>query len=104
MSKAKQGQEGFGLLPVLLVVGMVGVLTAVGWIVYQRNKTQSSSAAPTTSQPVTQAPAPTPPAPTVTYLEIKEWGVKLPLPAAVKDAYYVVPVGTSDNADGLPSS
>src|SRR5216683_7521847 len=43
------------------------------------------------------------PAPTVSYLTVKEWGVKLPLSSTISDAYYVVPVGISPDADGQPS-
>ncbi len=38
------------------------------------------------------------------YLTIKEWGVKMPLSAAIKDAYYVVPTGISLDADKRPSA
>ncbi len=104
----RQGrQAGFSPVEVLIVIAAVAVIGAAGWFVYQHNRTKATNAAggtQTTNQTSNQqTTSTTPPAPTVTYLTIKEWGVRLPLSDSIKDAYYVVPDGISKDADGLPS-
>lgn len=105
----KRDQSGFSIVEVLLVILVIAVLTVTGLVVYQHHKSSSAknSAATKQTQPTTQPKdtTTTQPAQTTTtqYLDIKEWGVKLPLLNDIKDAYYVVPTGISDDSDGLPS-
>src|SRR5690242_13299650 len=104
MTRMKNRQAGFGIVEALIAVFAVGVLAGAGWFVYQHNRTKVTKAA-AGSPPATQQTTPTtPPAPTVTYLDVKEWGIKLPLPNSIKDAYYVVDPGVSTDADGKPSA
>lgn len=106
--RSSSSQTGFSALEALLVVFIIGVLSTAGWFVYQHNRVKSTDAATNgnhttdNTQDNQQPPATTPPAPTVTYLDIKEWGLKLPLSDAIKDAYYV-PGISSKGTDGLPN-
>lgn len=105
MSRSISEQTSLSVVQVLIGVAALAVISACGWFVYQYDRTQLSSATGNsdkiTDHRTTTAPST---APAVTYLEVKEWGVKLPLPKAASDAYYVVPAGISTNADGKPSS
>lgn len=101
MERAQNKQAGFNIVELLLIIVAIGVIGVGGWFVYQHNTTKVSNAAGG-SQTTQQTPATTP-APTVTYLMIKEWGVKLPLTSTISSAYYVVSTSFSNDPDGLPS-
>ncbi len=68
----------------VLVVVVVGALAGSGWLLFQHR---------TTSSPNTPG-----------YLDIKEWGIKLPLSNGIKDAYYVVSNSSHDPASGEPNT
>lgn len=46
----KKNENGFSVVEVLVVVVIVGLLAAVGWLVYDRQKNEQSSQAPATTQ------------------------------------------------------
>ncbi len=96
----RERQSGFSIVEAVLVVAAIGVIGAGGWFVYQHNRPKATNAAPNTNQQTTTTTAT--PAPTVSYLAIKEWGVKLPLSDSIKDAYYI-PGISSKGTDGLPN-
>jgi type II secretory pathway pseudopilin PulG len=105
--RQREHQSGFGTVEVLLVVLVVAILAVGGFVVYQRhnNTSTKTNAATSTSQTNTQQSNTTstqsqPPS----YLTIKEWGVKIPLSSSISDAYYVIPQGISNDADGKPSA
>jgi hypothetical protein len=105
MSRSTSKQTSLSIVRVLIGVAALAVIGASGWFVYQQDRTQLSGATGNTNKITDYRTTTTPStAPAVTYLEIKEWGIKLPLPKAASDAYYVVPAGISTNADGKPSS
>jgi len=97
-------QAGFSIIETTLFVVAVGMILGAGWFAYQHNRPQPGNATQKTGQPAANQPAMTGPGPIVSYLEVKEWGVKLPLSAPIKDAYYVVSTVSSDSPDGLPST
>jgi Prokaryotic N-terminal methylation motif len=105
MRAARSNQAGFSIVEAVLVVAVIGIMGAAGWFVYQHNRTLSTGATsnpnPSSNQQ-TITPSTTP-APTVSYLAIKEWGLKLPLSDSIKDAYYTVE-GSNNGADGLPNT
>lgn len=102
MDRTQNKQAGFNIVEILLIIVAVGVIGVGGWFVYQHNRTRVSDAAG--SNQTTQQTTTTTPAPTVAYLTIIEWGVKLPLSAEVKDAYYMPAVGSSKGTDGQPNT
>jgi len=93
-------QLGFSVIEALLIVLVVAALAVTGFLVNQHHKPSSTKSSAATSQTQTT----TQPAQTTThYLEIKEWGIKLPLSDSIKDAYYAVSTSFSNDPDGLPS-
>lgn len=107
MTNRTKTQNGFSTITIAVALILVLVIAGIGFTVFNRSSDTKTAIAPTegapnSQQPIDQQPA-APERPVTTYLEIKEWGVKLPLSDAIKDAYYVVPNGISKNADGRPS-
>jgi hypothetical protein len=96
-------QVGFGIVEIILIVLVIGLVMTGGWWIYENNRTRVGDAANGNNQIAGNPPITGEQKPTVTYLEVKEWGVKLPLSEGIKDVYYAVPAGISLNADGLPS-
>lgn len=105
--RVRDHQLRFGSVQIALIAFVIAALVVTGLVLYQRHRpisamnSAATSQTQTTAQPQSKAAAQ--PGPTVAYLQIKEWGVKLPLSDNIKDAYYVVPLGVSKNQDGQPS-
>lgn len=97
-------QAGFSIVEAVIAVVAVVAIGTAGFFVYQHNRPKSTNAAANTSNQQTQQTTTTTPAPTVSYLTITEWGVKLPLSAEIKDAYYMPAVGSSKGSDGQPNT
>lgn len=91
MVRIQNKQAGFNIVELLVIIAAVGVLGVGGWFVYQHDRTKltgaSANGTPPTSQTNQQA---TPPAPTTTYLDIKEWGVRLTLNSTTASLYYYI--------------
>jgi len=78
-----RNQSGFSVIEVSLVLLIVAVLAATGFVVYQRQQSSSAkSGVPTTSVQTT-----TQPTATITYFDIKEWGVRAPYPCSLRLTY-----------------
>lgn len=87
----KKFSKGWAALP---LIGLIAVsLVFVNSSSHKRRSDNIKFTADTTSSQTTATQ----------YLDIKEWGVELPLTSNVSDAYYVVPQGISLDADGKPS-
>jgi len=94
--------RGFGVIGILLAIVVIGIFVAGGWIVYHNdhktnnvinkttNNTAKSSKSNSSSQSATN--------PTQTYMDISQWGVKIPLFSEIPDLYYVVGTGTQDSS------
>lgn len=80
----KLNQNGFGFLYWLLLLLVLILLGLAGWWVYSKNKKPKNST-PQSQQQISNAPVEDP-----TYLEIKEWGVRVKLSANIKTAYYLI--------------
>lgn len=101
MKWVQNKEAGFNIVELLVIVIAVGVIGVGGWFVYQHNRPQATNAAANPYQATNQQTYTTP-APTASYLTINEWGVRLPLSDAIKDAYYI-PGISSKGTDGLPN-
>lgn len=91
--KLFKNESGFSPVEVILLVGIIVSLGAVGWLVYDRQQSESDSTVVNNSSQqdkphggdesgLGDARS------AAGYMTIKEWGVKLPLTEAVKDATY----------------
>lgn len=105
MKTAQSKQTGFSVIEGMLAALVLVALAGVSFTVYQRVKSSATTtdAATNPNQSTNQQPVTTTPAPTVSYLTIKEWGVKLPLSDSIKDAYYTFK-GSNNGSDGLPNT
>lgn len=108
MTIKKLNQQGFGLTELIVIVVVLVVVIAGGITVYKHGKNDTKNDATTvskTSSKGTEADnSQTAQTDKQQYLVIKEWGIQIPLSDTLKDAYYVVSIGTSDNQDGKPSA
>jgi len=103
MHSEGNNQVGNSFIMATVTMLVVAALATSSWLIYQNNQTKIAAAASNPNQSTTQQTTTTAHAPTVTYLHIKEWGVKLPLSDAIKDARYVVSTSFPTHPDGLPS-
>ena len=86
----KLNQKGFGVIEWLLLLIILIILALIGWWGSQQSKSNNSSSTPESSQQSKKTePAKTEPK-AVKYLEIKEFGIKMPLGDEITGAYYVI--------------
>lgn len=90
----KINQKGFSVVEILVIIVVVGLLGAVGWLVYDRQKSKNNE------QPVTQSSSPQQKIeetskqeaktadPNKGYLVVKEWGLRFKLPNNLADINY----------------
>lgn len=88
----KTNQKGFSVVEILIVIVAVGLLGAVGWLVYDRQKSKSDTNDITT-QTTEQTNEQTKPVvkeeiKQLNYFEIKELGVKFVLSDKLSGLYY----------------
>jgi hypothetical protein len=103
MTKHNTGQTCFTVIEFILVLVIIGSIVSVGWYVqrslqhisntYNTATTTSSTNSPKFSSKKTAKTR-------LQYLNINEWGVKIPLSSTISDAYYVAGV-SSVGADGV---
>jgi prepilin-type N-terminal cleavage/methylation domain-containing protein len=93
----KINQKGFSVVEILIVIVVIGLLGAVGWLVYDRQSSKTSekpstqtSAQQNTETKKQETPKEAAKVPEQQYLEVKEWGVKLPLTDEISDLSYEV--------------
>ncbi len=84
--RAKSSPNKVALLIVVAVV--IAALATSGWLVYQHRATSSGTTPPTATR----------------YLNINEWGIRLPLSHGITDAYYVVSTSSQDPVTGTPNT
>lgn len=88
MKKSGHRQAGFSIVEGLLIVVTIGVLAGASWVVYQHNRTKVTDAAANGTPPISQQAIT--PAPAASYLDIKEWGVRLTLDGTTSSLYYYI--------------
>lgn len=95
MKRLKNNQQGFSAWLLLLLLLVIIFLFLIFWFVRQQetkkkqsNSTPASNSQSASPQQNTQQPAASNNQATAPYLEIKEYGVKVPLTTAILDAYY----------------
>jgi len=111
MKKLSLNNKGFGLVGVLLVILVLAAAGGTGAYVYHKNHkaktstttSNSSSSSKTSNNSSTTTQGSNSTQNQQSHLTIKEWGVKLPLSDAIKDAYYVVSTSSQD-ANGQPNT
>jgi hypothetical protein len=98
--------DGFGIVGIILSIVVIAVIGTSGYFVIKHRDTKTTTPTVSTSvqKPPKKKPNTTSPTPQQQYLDITQWGVKLPLSTAINGAYYAVPTGGSNDADGLPSA
>jgi prepilin-type N-terminal cleavage/methylation domain-containing protein len=77
----KANQKGFGVVEILVVIVIVGLIGAVGWLVYDRqnNKTDSRQTSMAATTPtITPKKSEASNEQQTSYLTVKEWGIKIP--------------------------
>jgi len=87
----KHNHNGFGLVEGVLIILILAVASFGGWYVWHTQKakpvvTNSSTPVTTSTTPTTS----TSPTANQKYLNITEWGLKLPLSVADRTAYYTI--------------
>jgi|GEM_PF-1612869 len=93
MKKLHKNQLGFSIEIIILMLLLIILLAIIGWWVMSQKKQKSSapqSSTPSSQQAEKSKTKPTPPPPAVKYLEIKEWGLKMPIGDDISGAYYTV--------------
>lgn len=102
----KDNQKGFSVVEILIVIVVVGLLGTVGWLVYdrQKGKTDNQQTSKTTTTPAKAAQATeTPNQPQVSYLTVKEWGVKIPQTPTGNVISYQISAYDKNTADFVSS-
>lgn len=101
----ERNQAGFGAVRIILVALAISEVTAISWALVQNtNKTTAATNTPQTTNQQASTTTIQPQQPATQYLDIKEWGIKLPLPDSVKNAYYIIGKGSSDGPGGVPTT
>src|SRR4051794_12776305 len=91
----KANQKGFSIVEILIVIVVVGLVAAAGWLVYDRQKAKASIES-TNSQVSTQQKEETPKyvskkvGTSEGQIEMKEWGLKFKIPSGLADVEYKI--------------
>lgn len=104
MSEHRENQNGFAVLQAVLVLVSIGIIGFTGWFVWhtKQNSDKTFSEANRASILRAETTKKNLVATQHTYLDIKEWGVKLALSTTVADSYYVV--STNSETGGQPNT
>lgn len=98
--KIKLNDDGIGLVGVLAAIVIIAVIAFGGWAVYKhdhKTKNNAKSNGTSTTRDTQSSSA------TQSYMDIAQWGVKVPLSRAISGLYYVVSTSTQDS-NGQPNT
>jgi prepilin-type N-terminal cleavage/methylation domain-containing protein len=82
-------QKGFSVVEILIVIVVVGLLGAVGWLVYDRQKNKTSHTS-NTQVSTSQKEETKKVDPNEGYLVVKEWGLRFKTPSGLTDVRYAI--------------
>jgi len=86
MRELDKNEAGFSVVEAILILIILATIGFAGWYVYHKNhKTVPASTSKTSAIISSKKPA----MPAQQYLDVKEWGIKIPLSSTISDAYYV---------------
>jgi len=98
--------KGFGAIGILLIIVVVAVIGVGGWAVYHNDhkaKPAVTTKAASNTKQTTSNKKTTTQTTSTSYMDITQWGVKLPLSSPISGLYYVVSTGSQD-PDGQPNT
>ncbi len=106
MGKLRNNESGFGVVEIILVLVIVALIGAVGYLVYKNHSKTvvTPVAATTTTKPATTSPAKTATLSTATpvananLIKLSELGVEITVPDSIKDLTYKVFTYTGTSA------
>jgi uncharacterized protein (UPF0333 family) len=86
----KINQKGFSAVEGLLILVVIGIIGGAGWYVFKSRSqaTKSLDSANNTTSYIAKQKSQPKTTPTKQYLEVKEWGVKIPLTSDISDLTY----------------
>lgn len=90
-------QAGFTVVEVLLVLVFLAIIGFTGYYVWHAQKNTDKTLSDTGNSQTaksTKGKSTTTSNNATVYMDIKEWGVKMPLTGDIKDAYYSMPSGS----------
>lgn len=92
----KLNQKGFSVVEILVVIGLVGLLGVAGWLVYDHQKSpEQSETTQQSSNTQTDTTTSTTDDSQKTYLEIEDWGIKIPINGDVGSLSYTLKTNTA---------
>lgn len=86
----KANQKGFSVVEILIVIVIVGLLGAVGWLAYDRQKSKTDDKATNFQTNQQEQKQETKPNPNEGYLVVKEWGLRFKAPSDITDVRYTI--------------
>lgn len=95
MPHKRFSQQGFTASTAMLFVIMITLIVGVSYYIYDASKTSA------TTTKINQTPADQPSSKAAKFLDIPEWGVRIPIPKAAPDLYALKAAdNTGSLADG----
>ena len=90
MRKLRKNQSGFSPLYIILLILLIILLIMLWWWIKNKQSSNNNSASSSSQTSEKSESKNQPEESTVKYLEIKEWGLKMPLGDDITGAYYMV--------------
>ncbi len=90
----RKNEKGFGVIEILLIIAVIGLIIAIGWLFFSRQKDSTQDNKETNTQQTTQKTTEQQSTKDTDegYLVVKEWGVRFKVPSSLKDTEIVYKV------------